>query len=335
MAFVRAHPGATLYHTLQWRDLIRDVFGHRPEYLVAAADGQIRGVLPLFHVTLPMVGAKLISLPYDIGSGGALAADDVAEQALVAQAMAVARERGVDYLEIRHGARRAALDTLPLRTQEPVLISELALDDPAAVRSRIASNHRQSVRVAAARGVRVRTADSKADYLAFYDIYLEAFRDFGTPPYPRRYFTALWHRLHEAGEVRLLVAEADGRCLGGLILFCWGRSLVNKFTACLPEAVPLRAYAALYGHAIELGLAGSYQRLSLGSSSRDQAGLIEFKQRWGAVTQTAVLYDFDVRGRAPDLAGYYDADALSRRIWRRLPVPVTRLGGSFLNRWYC
>ena len=60
MAFVRAHPGATLYHTLQWRDLIRDVFGHRPEYLVAAADGQIRGVLPLFHVTLPMVGAKLI-----------------------------------------------------------------------------------------------------------------------------------------------------------------------------------------------------------------------------------------------------------------------------------
>ncbi len=38
-AFVRTHPDATLYHTLQWRDFIADVFGHTPRYLVARAGG--------------------------------------------------------------------------------------------------------------------------------------------------------------------------------------------------------------------------------------------------------------------------------------------------------
>ena len=38
-------------------------------------------------------------------------------------------------------------------------------------------------------------AASLADYQAFYRIYLNAFRAFGTPPYGPNYFPALWERL--------------------------------------------------------------------------------------------------------------------------------------------
>jgi FemAB-related protein (PEP-CTERM system-associated) len=334
-AFLEAHPGATFYHTLAWRDFLADVFGHTPRYLVAERNGEVAGVLPLFEVSMPLLGRKLISLPYDMGSGGALTSDDGTERALVSAAVDLARERRVSFLELRHGSDRPALDGLGLRTQAPVFISDMPLDGEANVKARISSDHRKAVRKAESRGVRVRQAESAQDYAAFYDVYLRVFRDFGTPPYSPYYFQSLWRRLHASGGVLLLLAEVEGRSVGGLIMFCWQQTLVSKFAACLPEAVPLRAYAALYSRAIEFGLAGPYRFLSWGTSSPDQTGLIEFKERWGATTRRVALYDLDVTGRAPDVASYYESGGLARKVWRRLPLTLTRWGGSILNRWYC
>ena len=334
-SFVQSHRDATFYHTLQWRDFIVAVFGHRPLYLAAEQDGAVIGVLPLFRVTLPLAGSKLISLPYDIGSGGALTDSEDAERALVTAAMQLTQELRAGYLELRYAGPRGALQPLGLRTQEPVLISDMTLENEKAVRARISSDHRKAIRKAADRGVQIRDAMTLRDYTTFYEIYLRVFRDFGTPPYGARYFTSLWQRLHASGYVRLFLADVEGRPVGGLLLFCWERSLVSKFAVCLPEAVPLRAYAALYWRAIEFGLAHGHQRLSWGTSTRQQTGLLEFKERWGSTTRPAVLYDLDVRTRAPDIAAYYDSSGLAQKLWRRLPIALTRVGGTVLNRWYC
>ncbi len=334
-AFVRGHDAATFYHTLAWRDFVAEVFGHRPRYLIAKDGNQIVGALPLFEVAFPWLGSKFISLPYDVGSGGALAGTDDVERHLAAHALSMARDRGARYLELRGGHRRPALEALGFRVQEPVVISDMALANEAEVRAGISTDHRKAIRKAASRGVRVRDAVTAADYETFYEVYLRVFRDFGTPPYAARYFASLFTSIQPEGGVRTFLAEVDGRCVGGLVLFCFERSLVSKFAVCLPDAVTTRAYAALYWRAIEFGLAGGYQRLSWGTSSRDQTGLIEFKERWGAISRDAVLYDMDVRGRAPDLASYYESGGVARSVWRRLPLAVTRGGGAVLNRWFC
>ncbi|MGH9938670.1 MAG: lipid II:glycine glycyltransferase FemX [Blastocatellia bacterium] len=345
--FVTAHLAANLYHTLFWRDLVIEVFGHRPIYLLAERGGKICGALPMFFIKAPLLGSKLISMPYDIGSGGALTVDGGAndvgavERALVESATSLARELKVNHLELRYGSERPALADLGFQRGEPVLISEMDLDDEAAVWARIKEDHRKAIGKAERRGVTVREAESLADYRAFYEIYLRVFRDFGTPPYGADYFPALWRRLHpsgkagEAGAARLLLAEAGGRCVGGLLLFCWGRNLVSKFAACLPEAAPLRAYVALYWRAIQLGLRLGYRRLSWGTSSRGQKGLIEFKERWGARSRPAVIYSLPVKRGVPAIEKYYDTEGLTRRLWRALPLDATRAGGGIINRWFC
>ena len=338
-AFVERHPDANLYHTVLWRDFIAEVFGLQPLYLLAEHAGDICGLLPMFLVERPWLGskfgAKLISLPFDIGSGGPLATDDTVARELAEAAIAIARARRVDYLELRCNADRPLLAALPLEPSESVLISDMPLVNEAAVWANVQEDHRKAIRKAERRGITVREATSRADYATFNGIYLRVFRDFGTPPYGDRYFPTLWQNVHPAGGVRLLLAFVDTRCVGGLLLFCWQENLISKFAACLPEAVPLRAYAALYWRAIELGLASGYRRLSWGTSSRDQTGLIEFKERWGARTRPAVVYALPVRGRPPPMERFYDTSHWTRRLWRRLPIPLTRAGGALLNRWYC
>lgn len=337
--FVAAHPESNLYHTLRWQAFIAEAFGHESVYLLAESGGRPRAVLPLFFVRMPWLPTsrwtKLVSLPYDIGAGGALALDDEAEAATVAHAIEIARTRQVAFLELRCASPRRALESLPLRRSEPVVISDLELDGEAAVWGRVAEDHRKAVRKANKRGIVVREATSLADYRQFHAIYLRVFRDFGTPPYGDDYFPALFRLLHASGQARLLLAYASDRCIGGLLIFSGGQNLVSKFAACLPEGIPLRAYAALYWSAIRLGLDLKQRTLSFGTSSPQQTGLIEFKQRWGARTHPAVIYDLSVRGSAPDLAGFYDSTHWTRRLWRHLPLRVTRLGGAALNRWYC
>jgi FemAB-related protein (PEP-CTERM system-associated) len=333
--FVTEHPEANLYHTLLWRDIIQEIFGHQPIYLLCESEGKIRGVLPMFLVRFPFLGSKLISIPYDIGSGGALVIDEASELALVEQAIKLAQEMQVNYLELRYGSSRPALAQFHLVQSQPVLISEMELESEEQVLAGLKEDHRKAIRKAQNRGVIVREAKSLEDFHTFYRIYLQVFRDFGTPPYGSGYFPTLWRRLHGSRSVRLLLAYVQQRCVGGLLLFCWGKNLVSKFAACLPEAVPLRAYVALYWRAIQLGLELGYRKLSWGTSSRNQTGLVEFKERWGARTRPAMLYHLPMRGKIPSLEKYYDSQGLTRQLWRKLPLKVTPSIGGLINRWFC
>ncbi len=333
--FVATQSGANLYHTNAWRGVVEEIFGHRAVYLMCEEGGEVRGVLPMFLVRFPLLGSKLVSIPYDIGSGGPLAVDAEVERQLATRAIDLARAHAVDYLELRCGSARPSLEGLGLVRSEPVVISDVELDDRDQVWSRVARDHRKAVRKAEKRGVELVEAQTEADFSSFYEIYLRVFRDFGTPPYGKRYFPTLWKRLHANGHVRLLLARSGSDDVGGLVMFCFGDQLVSKFAACLPEAVSLRVYPALYWRAMELGLESGCRRLSWGTSSRSQSGLIEFKERWGAHHRPAVLYDLPVRGKVPSLERYYDSDGLARVVWRKLPLPVTSLLGAGLSRWFC
>lgn len=333
--FVGSHPDAVFYHTLAWRDFVQSVFGHKPYYLVCEKGGVITGVLPMFLVSLPLLGSKLVSMPYDIGAGGPLVAEPSAESVIASEAMSIAQELRVDYLQFRCASQSEALRSLDLIEHKPVILSELTLDDEQAVWSRVEKDHRKAIRKASKRGITMREARSLDDYLAFFDVYLQVFRDFGTPPYGINYFKMMWSKLAPEGGVRLILAEYEQRCVGGLLLFAFGRNLTSKFAACLPRAVPLRAYPALYWKGMELGLEEGFTNLSWGTSARNQTGLIEFKKRWGAVSQSPVFYDFAVKRKPPDIEKYYDTEGLARRAWTRLPLVVTPLLGAPLNRWFC
>jgi len=332
---VAASPAATLYQTPEWCDFVTAVFGHRPAHLVVERDGVLRGVLPLFRTRTPWSRTKLVSMPYDVSSGGPVAIDDDAATALVREAMRIAREEKVHSLEFRVARSVPALEGLGLTRSELVVNSTVPLASRDETWKRVSADHRQSIRRAAKRGVTIRPATSVDDYLTFYDIYLRVFKAFGTPPYARRYFTELHKRFHDSGASRVLLASVDGRVVGGLLAFVYGRGVVDKFTVVLEDAVPLRVYPALSGACIDLSLDLGAEWLSWGSSSRSQTGLIDYKKRWGGTEEIALRYALAVRGAPVDLESYYDTDGLHRRAWRKLPLPVTAVLGGPLSRWFC
>ena len=338
-AFLSQHPDSNLYHTLEWRDFVVEVFGHKPFYLFAEKGADISGILPMFLVSMPLLGtklgSKLISLPYDIGSGGGLTHDAATETALVRRAIALAHEVGAGYLQLRYSAPRPQLGALELELSQPVVLSELELKDEKTVWSNVSRNHWRSLRKAESLGVRVSEAETWEEFRQVEQIILEVFRDFGTPPYGPRYFKSLWRRMHPTGQLRALLAHIGSRCVGGQLNFCSGKTLVCKLSLCLPEAAAQGVNVALFKRCIEMAFHLGYRKVSWGTSSHDQKGLIEFKDKWGSKSQPVGIYSQAIKGTVPDLGKYYNSTGIERRIWRKLPLGLTRMGGAVLSRWFC
>src|SRR5439155_26229433 len=72
--YVQRASGATFCHQSGWSRVVERTWGHTSYGLLAQRDGVVAGLLPLFHVHVPLFGSMLVSTPAAI-YGGALADD--------------------------------------------------------------------------------------------------------------------------------------------------------------------------------------------------------------------------------------------------------------------
>jgi hypothetical protein len=91
----------TLYYTPAWLDLITELYGYSPIPLTSTnASGQVTGLLPLCFIQSPVTGRRLVSLPFS-DHCPLLAADETSANDLVDQAIYLAHEKRLKYLELR------------------------------------------------------------------------------------------------------------------------------------------------------------------------------------------------------------------------------------------
>ena len=105
--YVHNSNSSTFYHQLRsvliklFKSLmVEKTYKHKPVYLLAKEEGEIKGVLPLFLVKSILFGKKLVSVsfaPY----GGVCTNNETVEKALVEEASRITEEYRADYLEFR------------------------------------------------------------------------------------------------------------------------------------------------------------------------------------------------------------------------------------------
>jgi hypothetical protein len=88
----------------EWPAILREALGHRAYCIEVRQGSELRGCLPLCYVSTKLFGKFLVGLPY-LNVGGVVARDQAAAIALIDQAVTLADELDVRYLELRHEAR--------------------------------------------------------------------------------------------------------------------------------------------------------------------------------------------------------------------------------------
>lgn len=319
-AFVYGHEDATIFHDIRWRTVIENAMGWRSYYLETRESGRLTGVLPLFLVRIPPFKSALISVPF-LNCGGPLAETEAGRSRLLADAIGLADELQVGYLELR--SRERMDDRFLSLCHKETYEIDLALGRDELWR-RLKASVRNKVRKASKLGVRV--TQGKDLLPEFYRCFSRNMRDLGTPALGQTFFDHVLRQFPE--ESHVFVAARDGCAIGGKFVMAWKGVLHFIWASSLRRMLRFAPNDLLNWRAIEYACEQDLRLCDFGRSTRESTHAA-YKKQWAAVPR-------------PLFWGYYGAGApcdesharmsswpfrCASRIWRHLPLCIaTRLG---------
>lgn len=324
--FVAQSGESTFSHRAGWRDVMRDVLGHDPCYLVAldTVSGTLRGVLPLVRVR-SVLGQSLISLPF-MNDGGPIG-DAAAREALSTRAVALAREARLPSMELRG---RSAVPGPALRVQSRKIAVHLLLPESveALWTQTFKAKLRSQIRRPSKEGMTARSGSS--ELVPFYSVFARNMRDLGTPVLPRRFFEALVRTFGD-DVLFFTVYSAAGQPVAASCCLMWQREIEVTWASSLREFNPMSPNMLLYATMMEESIKRGMRVFNFGRSTPG-AATHRFKQQWGGVD---VPLPWSVWSRAdadPEPAEASRVLLLASALWQRLPMAIANRLGPMLSR---
>jgi FemAB-related protein (PEP-CTERM system-associated) len=193
----------------------------------------------------------------------------------------------------------------------------------------IDSKTRNQVRKAEKSGLKVLFGNTEL-LDGFYSVFSRNMRDLGTPVYGANFFRNILETF--PGSTRILSVLLNGETIASGIL-TWFRDVLE-----VPWASSLRKYRSLcannllYWEAIAFAIRNGAKKFDFGRSTPGE-GTYHFKKQWGTTSLPLQWqYLLDESKQIPELNRQNPKYQLAIRIWRQLPVPITRVIGPMIVR---
>lgn len=344
--YVRARPGASLYHLFGWRDVFRRTYGHAAHYLMAEGPGRsagkLAGVLPLIHFKHLISGNVLVSLPF-VDGGGVLADSGEAAAALVGEAVRLGRGLRATRIELRQEGPLApdwkldapgsedAHGPLKVATRSDKVRMLLNLPaSPAPLLASFRSKLRSQINRPLREGFACRTGG--AELLEdFYRVFLVNMRDLGSPVHSPELMRHVLGAFPAHSRI-LVVYDKSREPAASALVAGLGAVLRNPWACALRKYAPLGPNMLLYLRMLEYARDSGYRVFDFGRSTRGE-GTHRFKEQWGAEPAPLHWHYVSLDGKAhdPEASGVRRLERATH-YWRKLPVGVTRMLGPRIRR---
>ncbi len=323
--YVGEAPIAGFHHLFEWKEIYEREFQHQTFYVASVNQDKVDGIFPLVLMRSRVFGNILCSLPF-ASLGGPSATDLNIRRSLLKRAYEIATEEKVDYLEIR--GYDVCDETLP-HLQNKISMSVPLANDPDDLWNAFKSKHRNNIRRVYKSGLHVRSGH--ADMLdTFYDIMCDSWRTLGTPIYRKQYFRSILDafdnqaRIFVAYQGQIPVATAfNGYC---------GNTVEGMWAGTIADHRKLQSNYVLYWEMIKDACEQGFEHFNLGRTPVESGGE-SFKRKWGADSQQLYWqYFLPKRGDIPQLNVSNPKYALAIKVWKNLPLWVTRTIGPIIAK---
>lgn len=322
------------YYDYKWLELLRGFYGYQIIPLTTTnAKGEITGFLPLCLISSPLTGRRLVSLPFS-DHCPLLATDEGNANNLIDQALQVARQQKVKYLELRTGvndilAQRSEFTASGLYVSWILPLSGDVDELWKSLRKPI----QHQIKKATKRGVEISMAQQREEMELYYRLHLKTrIKKHGMPAQSKDYFFQLWDTFAPSGTLQLLLARYQGIPIAGIILIAHGETIHYAYGASDEQYLNLAGNNLLFWKAMTWGCIHGYKKFDFGRTACDNEGLMEFKRRWGTVQEPLPYYYYP---QTTGLAATSERSWKYRLLttcWRKLPLTITVPLGGFLYK---
>lgn len=326
---LQRHPQASIFHTAGWLEALRKTYGYTPiAFTTSPPESPLTNGIPFCTVTGLFGRRRLVSLPFS-DHCEPLVETDEQWNCLSAYLQQRREAEGWDYVELRPKTSVLAggdgfgqshsffFHQLDLRRD----LDEILLN-----------THKDCIQRKLRRAERERlvceqgTSDSLLRQ--FYQLLIGTRRRHGIPPQPIEWFRNLISCLGK--ELTIRVATQNGRPIASILTLRFKHDLVYKYGCSDGRIHKLGGVQLLLWRAIQDAKEHQLWALDLGRSDSDNAGLITFKDRWGADRSPLVYHRYPVRDSHRFSHG--SQAVLRKYVWSHAPTGVLTAAGRVLYR---
>ena len=330
---MESHPRSSVFHTTAWLTALRRTYRYNPVAFTTSAPGsELTNAAVFCEVESWLTGRRLVSLPfsdhcdllfdhYEVDALGPVLETELQEKkyryiALRSTNGFSTEEFGFQMWETfcgHHIDLRPELDTLFKNCHK--------------------NSTQRKIRRAEREGLTYEEGRSPFLLDCFYALQVRTRQRHRIPPQPRRWFDNL---VEECGpDLKIRVAFDQRQPVAAIITIRHKQTLVYKYGCSDSEHHNLGGIHLLLWEAIRDGKQEGLRTLDLGRSAWDAAGLITFKDRWGAQRSDLKYLRMYPSSAARSAATHRKNEWKQRamaRILPTLPAPVFRAFGNCVYR---
>jgi len=319
--FILRTKTSNLYHDYAWMIIIEETFHQKCFYLICEnSEKKISGVLPLVQLNSFIFGNYMVSMPY-FNYGGVCAESGEARDLLVDAGIDIAGKVGAKHIEFRQ--QEPLGNGMPVKTRKASM--RLCLpDDPRQLWNSFPSKLRSQIRGTEKKGL-IAKIGKKEGLDDFYTVFSINMRDLGTPVYPKSFFENILDKFSDNAWICTVykgnVPLASGFLLSSKngIEIPWASS-IRKFNHLSPNML-------LYWNCLEFSCQSGYSVFDFGRSTSGEP-TYKFKEQWGATPVQLNWHYWLKNGKSiPEISPANPRYELAIKIWKKLPLPVTRILG--------
>lgn len=327
-ALVASHPRSSVFHSPKWLQALHNVYGYEPVVVTTCPpNAPLTNGLVFCKIQSWLTGRRLVSLPFSDHCDPLPDAANETDELLLQLSRRIDREKW-KYVEIRPIAyepgSRAGMSRgmtylfhrLDLRPPERQLFHAFHKD---CVQRKIRRAERETLTYEA--------GASDAILRKFYALLVMTRRRQGLPPQPLAWFRGLIAAF--GSDLRIRVASKNGVPVASILTLSHKKTVVYKYGCSNAAFNPLGGTALLFWQTIQEAKHQGFEELELGRSDTDNAGLIVFKDRWGASRRSISYWTYPA-SETMSLPSW--KKKLARRVVSAVPDLALEAVGSLLYK---
>jgi CelD/BcsL family acetyltransferase involved in cellulose biosynthesis len=328
--FLQSHPHASIFHTPSWLEALRRTYGYQPIAFTTSAPGKELGDGLLFCcIDSRFTGRRLVSLPFsDHCEPLTNTAENLTiflrflEQNLKKEKWRYAELRPL----ISRGNRVADFEQ---NQTSFIHIVDLTRTPEEIFRSFHKDSIQRKIRRAEREGLTYEEGRSEQFLDQFYQLLLRTRRRHQLPPQPRQWFRNLIDCLGD--QLKIRVASRDGKPMASILTLEFKKVMVYKYGCSDAQYHNLGPMHLLFWKTIQESTKKGLISLDLGRSDTDNAGLVEFKDRWGGTRSTLDYLRYPAAIVKNDSREGWRVKA-AKQLFHHLPDGFLEVAGKLLYR---
>ncbi len=330
--FLQKYPGASVFHTPGWLEALRRTYGYQPGVVTTSPPGEeLKNGLVFCRIDSWVTGRRMVSLPFSdhceplIDNPGNLGV-------LLSFLESQLTSENWKYFELRP-LRPQAVDGEAqghLGLSEEFILHRIDLrpELDEVFRNFHKSCVQSKIGKAEKEGLTYEDGRTESLLMKFYHLLLLTRRRHQLPPQPLVWFRNLMDCLGDKLSIR--IASKDGRPIASIVTLAYKSSLVYKYGCSDEKFHNLGGMAFLFWRSIQDAKRIGAREFDLGRSEPDNAGLIAFKNHWGASQSRLVYFRFPAPQPQTSKDGAWMQ--LAKQVFGRMPDSLLTTAGRFLYR---